>query len=161
MDIASFSAVVAAISVVVGVFFAIIQMRHAIKTRNTGLVIQLNPALRADIGDLLESSNIIWQQEFTTLDEYVEKYGNPWSDKELLTLLAYSDGLGYLLKKRLIDKEIIEYLSEGMVTGIWEKLKPVITGMRKRGNLPTVFESFEYLYHEMKKPANNRLIHFQ
>jgi hypothetical protein len=151
MDITSFSALVAAISVVVGVIFAIIQMRHAIKTRNTGLVIQLNPALRADIGDLLESSNIIWKQEFTTFEEYVEKYGDPWSDKALLTLLAYSDGLGYLLNKRLIDKEIIEYLSEGTIIGIWEKLEPVITGMRKIGNLPNLFESFEYLYNELKK----------
>ena len=48
----------------------------------------------------------------------------------------------------LIDKEIIEYLSEGMVTGIWEKLTPIITGMRK--NFQDLFESFEYLYNELK-----------
>lgn len=153
MDITSFSAIVAAISVVVGVIFAIIQMQHATKTRNTGLVIQLNPALRADLGDLLESTHVIWQQEFTTYEEYIEKYGNPWTDKQLLTLLAYNDGLGYLLRKRLIDKEIIEYLSEGNITGIWEKLQPIITGMRENYHLPDIFESFDYLYNEMKKPT--------
>jgi hypothetical protein len=150
MDITSFSAIVAAISVVVGVIFAIIQMRHATKTRTTGLVIQLNPALRADLGDLIESSNIIWKQEFTTYEEYIEKYGNPWTDKPLLTLLAYNDGLGYLLRKRLIDKEIIEYLSEGNITVIWEKLQPIITGMRENYHLPDMFESFDYLYNELK-----------
>ena len=153
MDITSFSAIVAAVSVVVGVVFAIIQMRHATKTRNTGLVIQLNPALRADLGDLIESSNVIWKQDFTTYEEYSEKYGNPWTDKPLLTLLAYNDGLGYLLRKRLIDREIIEYLSEGNITGVWEKLKPIITGMRENFNLPDMFDSFEYLYNELKKPT--------
>ena len=149
MDITSFSALVAAISVVVGVIFAIIQMRHATKTRNTGLVIQLNPALRANISDLTEASNIIWKQEFATYEEYETKYGDPWANKALLTLVAFNDGLGYLLRKRLIDKEIIEYLSEGMITGVWEKLQPIITGMRK--HYPGLYSSFEYLYHEMKE----------
>lgn len=151
MDITLFSTILVNISIVAGVIFAILQIRHATKTQNTGLVIQLNPALRADIGDLIEASNILWKHEFTTYEEYEEKYGDPWADKALLTLLAYNDGLGYLLHKRLIDVEMIEYLSEGMVTGVWEKLHPIITGMRKNYQLPGLYSSFEYLYNEMKK----------
>ena len=56
MDITSLSAIVAAISVVVGVIFAILQMRHTTKMRHTELVIQLNPALKANINDLIEAS---------------------------------------------------------------------------------------------------------
>jgi hypothetical protein len=150
MDITLLSAIIVDLSIVVGIIFAIIQIRHATKTQNTGLVIQLNPALRADIGDLIESSNIIFQQEFASYEDYEEKYGDPWADKALLTLLAYNDGLGYLLRKRYVDKEIVEYLSEDMVTGVWEKLQPIITGMRKR--FPGLYSSFEYLYNEMKEP---------
>lgn len=149
MDITLLSTIIVDLSIVVGVIFAIIQIRQATKTQNTGLVIQLNPALRADIGELIDASNILFQQEFTSYEDYQEKYGDPWADKALLTLLAYNDGLGYLLQKRLIDREIVENLSEGMITSVWEKLQPIITGMRK--HYPDLHSSFEYLYNELKK----------
>ena len=106
MDILSISAIVAAVSVVVGVIFAILQMRHATKTRYTGLIIQLNPALRTSINDLIEASKLL-NLEFKNYEEYAEKYGKPTSDKALVTLAGYYDGLGFLLYKRLIDIDII------------------------------------------------------
>ncbi len=152
MDITSFSAIVAAISVVVGVIFAILQMRDATKMRHTGLVIQLNPALNANINDLIEASKKIWSLEFNSYKEYLEKYGNPMFDKAIVTIASYYDGLGFLLYKRLItDIDIIEYFTEGAIIQIWEKLKPIIVGMRKAMNSPELFKSFEYLYQETKK----------
>ena len=149
MDITSFSALVAAISVVVGVIFAIIQMRHATKTRTTELVVQLNPALQASVSDLAEASKIM-SLDFTSYEDYVEKYGDPLSDKAFITIAAYYDGLGYLLHKRLIDTDTIEYILSGGITGSWKKLEPIIIGLRKDRNLPALFEWFEYLYEEMK-----------
>ena len=152
MDITSFSAMVAAISVVVGVIFAILQMRHTTKMRHTELVIQLNPALKANINDLIEASKKIWSLEFNSYLEYLEKYGNPMSDKAIVTIASYYDGLGFLLYKRLItDIDLIEYFMEGSIIQIWEKLKPIIVGLRKAMNSPELFKSFEYLYKETKK----------
>ena len=34
---------------------------------------------------------------------------------------------------------------------MWEKLKPLVEGMRKQTNVPGYFEWFEYLYNEIKK----------
>jgi hypothetical protein len=140
---------VAAISVVVGVIFAILQMRHATKTRHTELVIQLNPALQASVSDLAEASKIL-SRDFTSYEDYVEQYGDPLYDKAFLTLAAYYDGLGFLLHKQLIDIDIIEYILSGGITGSWERLQPIIIGMRNDRNLPTLLEWFEYLYEEMK-----------
>jgi len=152
MDITSFSAIVAAISVVVGVIFAILQMRHTTKMRHTELVIELNPALKANINDLIEASKKIWSLEFNSYEEYLEKYGNPMSDKAIVTIASYYDGLGFLLYKRLItDIDLIEYFMEGSIIQIWEKLKPIIVGLRKAMNSPELFKSFEYLYKETKK----------
>jgi hypothetical protein len=99
----------------------------------------------------MEASKKIWTREFNSYEEYLEKYGVPMSDKAFLTVAGYYDGLGFLLRKRLIDIDIIEYLLEGTITGIWEKLGPIIIGMRKDHGLPKLFESFEYLYTDMKK----------
>ena len=146
------SSYISVISVVVGVIFAILQMSHATKMRYTGLVIQLNPALRTSINDLIEASKKIWSLEFSSYEEYLEKYGNPMSDKAIVTIASYYDGLGFLLYKRLItDIDIIEYFTEGAIIQIWEKLKPIIVGMRKAMNSPELFKSFEYLYKETIK----------
>ena len=150
MDIPSLSIIVASISVVVAVIFTISSMRHATKTRQTGLVIQLNSALRASVNDLVEAGQIL-NLEFNTYKEYLNKHGDPFSNKAFITLAAYYDGLGFLLYKRLIDIEIIKYIVSGAVTINWEKLEPVIEGMRKDQKLPELFEWFEYLYKEMKK----------
>ncbi len=151
MDVASFSAVVAAISVVVGVIFAIFQMRDAARTRHTGLIIQLNPALKVTMSEVIEYISRIWNLEFKDYKEYLEKYGDPLSDKALHTTTGYYDGLGFLLYKRLIDIETIEYIVSGSSTGVWEKLKPITEGMRKHYNMPELFKWFEYLYEEMLK----------
>ena len=82
IDVTSLSAIVAAISVVVAVIFAILQMRHATKTRTTELIVQLNPGLRATTNDLLESSKIL-NLEFNSYKEYKEKFGEPMSEKAL------------------------------------------------------------------------------
>jgi hypothetical protein len=74
------------------------------------------------------------------------------SDKAIVTISSYYDGLGFLLYKRLItDIEVIEYFTEGAIIQIWEKLEPIIMGMRKAINTPELFKSFEYLYKETKK----------
>jgi len=151
LDITSFSAIVAAISVVLGVIFAIIQMRDAAKNRHTELIIQLNPALKVNINDVNEALPKIWNLEFKDYKEYLKNYGEPLSDKAFYIITGYYDGLGFLLNKNLIDIDTIEYLLSGTSSGIWEKVKPIIEGMRKQYNLPELFKWFEYLYEVMQK----------
>ena len=151
MDVASFSAVVAAVSVVVGVIFAIFQMRDTAKTRHTELIIQLNPALNITMKEVIESISKILNMEFTNYEDYLANYGDPLSNTELHAITGYNDGLGYLLSKGLIDIETIEYILSGSTIGLWEKLKPIIEGMRKHYNLPELSKWFEYLNDELQK----------
>ncbi len=151
MDVVAISAAVAVISVVVGVIFAIFQMRDAARTRHTGLIIQLNPALKVTMSEVIEYITKIWSLEFKDFEEYLENYGDPLSDKALHTITGYYDGLGFLLHKRLIDIETIEYIVSGSSTGVWEKLKPITEGMRKQYSMPELFKWFEYLYNELQR----------
>ena len=150
LDISTISAVVAAISVIVGVIFAIFQMRDAAKTRHTGLIIQLNPALKVTSSEITEAISKIWNLKFRDYEEYLEKYGDPLSDKAFYTITEYYGAIGFLLHRRLIDVDIIEYLLSGSTSRVWDKLKPIIDAMRKR-HMPELFEWFEYLHVELKK----------
>ena len=93
MDITSFSAAVAAISVVVGVIFAIFQMRDAAKTRHTGLIIKINPALNVTMKEVNESISKILNMEFKDYEDYLENYGDPLSDTALHIITGYNDDL--------------------------------------------------------------------
>lgn len=151
MDITSISAVIAAISVVVGVIFAIFQMRDAAKTRHTELIIQLNPALKVTMREVIENMSKIWNLEFKDYKEYLEKYGDPLSNKELHQVVDFYSALGFLLYKQLIDIETIEYIISGSSKNVWEKVKPIIEGMRKQYNMPELNKWFEYLNNELQK----------
>jgi len=151
MDVTSISAAVAAISVIIGVIFAIFQMRDASRTRYTGLIIQLNPALKVTMSEVIENISKVLNLEFKDYEEYLAKYGDPLSDIALHSVTGYYDGLGFLLYKRLIDIDTIEYIISGSSKRVWDKLKPIIEGMRKDYNMPELSKWFEYLNNELQK----------
>lgn len=157
LDVASISAIIAAVSVIVGVFFAVLQLRNVAKTRKTQLIIQLNPSLRVSQKELNQAYAKIWALEFKDYKEFVEKYGssletNPTQDA-IATYSGYYEGIGFLLYRELIDIGIVEYITGGTegVKLAWEKIKPIIYGMREEYNMPTAFQWFEYLHNQMQK----------
>lgn len=155
MDITSFSAFVAAISVIIGVIFFIFQMRDADKYRHAGLIIQLNPALKTKPKEVIDALSEIWHREFKDYDEYLKKYGDPISDKAFFTVVEYYNALGFLLHRKLIDVDIIEYLVNDSSIGVWEKMKPLMDGMRSQYKIPKLYQWFEYLQEEIEKRMKN------
>jgi len=61
----------------------------------------------------------------------------------------FFEGAGVLLHRKLADIGTIADLLPVEMT--WEKMKPIVEGMRKQFNEPRFYEWFEYLYNEMKK----------
>jgi hypothetical protein len=82
----------------------------------------------------------IYDCEFTDAKEAEEKCGR----KALNGMGGYFEGLGYLVRRGLIDREAV---FEVMAIGdIWEKMKPWILKEREtaKGGGPALFEHFEY-----------------
>ncbi|NIO38531.1 hypothetical protein GTO27_12665, partial [Candidatus Bathyarchaeota archaeon] len=77
---------------------------------------------------------------------YEKKYG--WS--EVYQLGIFFEGIGVLLRRKLIDIELVDDLFTAPVKLTWEKVKPIAEELRKRGLL-TAWEWFEYLYNELQK----------
>ena len=69
-----------------------------------------------------------------------------------MTLNAFFEGLGVLVKKGLIDIELVEDLLSQRIIWYWETVhQPMIKDTRRITDDPTQYDSFEYLYHEMRK----------
>jgi hypothetical protein len=97
--------------------------------------------------------------EFKDYDDYVKKYtpaslfGSVWVD--IWKIGWFFNGIGVLLQSKLADVELIDKLFGYMILSIWEKIDPIIEGMKKQ--LPPTsgerraLEWFEYLYNEVKR----------
>ena len=156
MGFTDISTTIAALSVLVGVVFAIIQMRDAAKARHTELIIELNPALKVGVDEISESLPRIWSLDYDDYDDYVQKYGDPLGDRSFYVITEYYNGLGFLLHRGLVDIDEIEYLLSGTVSVTWGKVKPIVEGMRRHYSFPDLCEWFEYLYECMRKREQAR-----
>ena len=145
VDIASISAVVAAIGVLIGVAIAILQLRDLVKTRQTDLVIRLYSTLGSN--EMLEAWEKVRTRKYMNLNGYLKKYGL----SEINKVAFFSEGIGVLLHRRFIDIGLVDDLFSTPIKITWEKMKPISEGARKHYNRPQIFEWYEYLYNELKK----------
>jgi hypothetical protein len=142
MDNATISTVIAVISVVLGVVFAILQLRHVVKSRKTELIIQLNPSLRVSHDEFTEAQSKLLSIEYEDYDDFKKKHGGLMSEGEAQKAIGvmggYFEGMGFLLHRQLIDIGIVDYLTGGVegVKILWDKVKPILEGYRKEYNLP-------------------------
>jgi hypothetical protein len=144
------SAAVAAAGVLVGVAYYILDIRHQNKVRQTDLTMRLYTSWVSE--EMTEPWLKVWNLEFKDYDDFKRKYGTYLSDNPenaaVLSVLNSFLAMGLLLQKKLVDPEILSHLPVYMT---WNKVKPIVEGVRKEFGQPTMYEEFEYLYNEMKK----------
>lgn len=152
LDIPSISAIVTSTGVIVGVIFAILQLRDLVKTRHTDLVIRLYSTFGSR--EFQEAWVETLRMEFKDYNDYLKKYG-PTSGKPIYTsvnmVAAFFEGMGILLRRKLIDISLVDDLQSSDIILTWHKMKPIVEGWRKHFNRPQISEWFEYLYNEMRK----------
>lgn len=151
VDIQTVSIMLASASVIAGVIYYALQIRHQSRMRQTDLVVRLYSAFSCK--ELQEAYfETGYGMEFADYDDFKKKYRMP--AKSILPLWQVSkffDGVGVLLRRKLVDIGLVDELFHTEATVIWEKVKPIILGLREQFNDPRVFGWFEYLYNEVKK----------
>jgi hypothetical protein len=148
VDVQTVSIVVATASVVVGVVFAVLQLRDFVKTRQTDLIMRLYSRFGSERFQRTEEK--VWKglsEEALNFHDYVEKYGLA----EWVTVGTFFEGVGILLYRKLIDIRLADDLFTAPVNMAWDPMKNSIIEARKEYGQPTIFEWFEYLYNELMK----------
>ena len=152
LDIPSISAIVAAVGVLVGVVIAVVELRNLVKQRQTDLVTRLSRDIAVD-RQALDAFVDVMDAEFEDYDDFVRKYGKFISKNSVpmsFMIIGNSfEQIGVLHRNKLIDASLVDQLFP--ISIMWEKMKPLVEGMRKEYHDPAFFEWFEYLYNEMKK----------
>ena len=145
--------VIPIMSLAIALIYYTMTISNQNKTRQAQLFMQLFEKYRTK--ETWRDGWELLQMEWTDVDDFFEKYDSSVdmdNFEKRYSIWSFFDGMGMLLKKGLVDKEMIYYLMGGYgAYWNWEKFKDVILASRERMNSPDHFAMFQYLAEEMKK----------
>lgn len=145
VDIQTVSIAIASASVVAGVIYYALQIRHQNKMRQTDLVMKLYSQFNN-----LEFQKV-WEEILNRQAKDYDDYHNKYGMAEVTAVGMFFEGIGILLKRRLIDIGLVDDMFTTPIKWTWEKIKEQTLETRRVRNQPEILEWFEYLYNEMKK----------
>lgn len=152
-DIQTISIAVASVSVTLAAVYYVWQVRHQSKIRQTDLLVRIAPWVNISSSELQHAIIKTLKTEYKDYNDFVKRYGELHSEKPeqkaLLAVINYFEGLGILVKRKLVDIDLVYDFWGPDLNTIWGKLKPIIEGEKKKWNWPTL--NSEYLFNEMKK----------
>jgi hypothetical protein len=145
VDIQTVSIVIASASVVAGIIYYSLQIRHQTKTRQTDLVVRLYTTFGGK--EMREAWEKIMTRECRDFNTYKREFGL----SEINGVGWFFEGVGVLLRRKLINIALVDDLFSSPIKISWERIKPVAEGERKEFARPQIWEWWEYLYNEMQK----------
>lgn len=145
IDIQTVSIAIASASVVAGIIYYSLQIRLQTKARQTDLVIRLYTAFGG------KEMRQAWEKITTTECSDFNTYQKEFGLSDLNEVGWFFEGVGILLRRKLIDIAVVDDLFSSPIKISWEKMKLVAEGERKKFGRPQIWEWWEYLYNEMQK----------
>lgn len=148
MDAQTISVLVTATSVTVAAIYYIISLRNANKLRETQVFLQVSSYM-ANFTKYYTKFN--WAYKFDSFEDYWQKYGpetNPDEWEKQFELYGFYESLGILVKKKLLNADLVDELIGGFVQDYWDKAKPITEALRKRW--PAWLENMEFLVNELE-----------
>ena len=141
------SILVTSAGLLIAALYYVLQIRHQTKIRQTDLVMRLYSTY--DSMEFLEAYRKFYFTEFKDYDDMLKKLEGK---REIaMKVFRFYEQVGVLLRRKLIDVELIDDLFGSNTIITWEKTKGSILGeMRDKVHL-RAYENFEYLYNVMKK----------
>ena len=134
--------------VLLAAIYYVLQIKHQTKLRQTDLVMRLYDKFGST--EFQKAYQMIMGLEYEDYVDYVKKY-----DVDVRAALnsvgLFFEGVGVLVKRKLINMDLVDDLISTEILRAWEKIKPIADGERKQFGRPQIWEYFEYLYNEMKK----------
>jgi hypothetical protein len=145
IDIPTIASIVTTVSIVIGVIFTILEIRHLAKTRKTEIIMQIYE--RFGTKEIVEAINRVGNAKFENITDYNKKYG--FTDITLIAELF--EGIGVLLEQNLIDIKMADKLFGPTLNLLWVRMKPVIYAMREGLKEPFFFSHYEYLINRLNE----------
>jgi hypothetical protein len=149
-EIQTASIVIASAGVFVAATYYVLQIRHQTRLRQTDMVMRLYTAFGST--EFQKAYQKTMGVEFEDYADNLKRYA---TNAEVLAAYysvgVFFEGIGVLVKRKLISMDLVDDLFTTPILDTWEKMKPLVEGRREQLERPQLLEWFEYLYNEMKK----------
>jgi len=126
---------------------------QAVETRQAQLLMNLYEGYRSPIFRR-QFDHVMFRMNYEDWDEFNRKFDpieHPEERVIWFSVASFYEGIGVLLKRKLIDISLIDDLIGPSARMEWEKIGPFEIESRKRLNQPRAWDDFEYLYNELMK----------
>jgi hypothetical protein len=144
VDVPTITAIIVAISVVVGLVFTLMELRHLARTRRTDVIMRIYD--RFGSKEMVEAMNSVGRLRSMKAEF------PPQAELTGVTQIAIVfEGLGVLLEQNLIDIKLVDSLFGPTLVSLWDPIHPVINGMRESLKEPFFFSHFEYLHDRLNE----------
>jgi hypothetical protein len=132
-------------------------MKQTLETRQAQFYTQVYSHLTSEDSQRrwIDAMNMEWRD----YDDYERKYGSdehPEMYAKRCAALYELQGVGYLLKKGLIDKDTAYSLAETQGLWLWRKFEPIVREQRVRYKTPEQYADLEFLAAETAKELERR-----
>jgi hypothetical protein len=108
----------------------------------------MNKVLIKDLSEI----NVSWS--WKDVNDFFQKYGpenNPDDWAKFVSVGSYYEGMGMMVKKNLINIDMIPEVIAIAVLEFWEKVQPVAIQMSKQFRRPQAFDGIKFLYHRLQR----------
>ena len=138
---------VAIFGVIAGFSYYILVLRTQIQTRQAQLFSTLSKDL-SDYDSWVRNRELMYM-EWDDYDDFEKKYGSD-TNPIAYAQWTFSNNLGVMLKRNLVDEEMVYDSIGSSIIMMWDKFEPIIKEQRVRYMGPNFLEHFEYLIKRMK-----------
>jgi hypothetical protein len=149
--------IVTIFGVAIGFSYYILNLRNGRETRQAQLFSQIHNQWnnKEFIKKFMEILNLwSWSNE----DDFWDKYGqilNVDAYVSFITVLWYFEFVGVLLRRRLLDINLVDALYSDRYVQFWEKYESILQGLREDFKNPHYYRNSEYLYTRLKEHQQN------
>jgi len=151
LDVPTISVVIASASVIVSAAYFLIDVRHRRTTRQTESIIRLSPWFNMDAEKIQEVMNNVRSAKYADYQDYLTKYSGKRQQTSLMLLGNYFEGIGMLVRMKLVDMNIVFNFWGDVMESIWDTNIKLINGMRQDIGTEWTFQYWEFLVKEIKK----------
>ncbi len=150
VDYASISIVLTGLGLMIAITYYAFTIRNQNRTRQAQLFMQTHAQWRDR--HFIESFHDMLSWEWDNLQDYADRLLTDTEKVYTSTeVIWYFEGVGELLKKGLIDIDIVFTMYADRFINWAEKYIPILKALREYYVTPWRYRNIEYLYEQMKK----------
>lgn len=152
MDLSTLADVATALTVITGVFFALLESRRSRQEREERAAFATVQAIFTTAW--ISSANYVQQMPEGTTADQIES--NPRLLKAVQAISVILEGLGYSVFARLIPLHVVDYLLGGIVRVAWRNLRLSIEHQRQESGSQKNWEWFQWLAEQVERNGSGR-----